>query len=321
MFKTWASVALLATTALTSPSHAAMRFEASPFSPGKFMLKMVGEISLGDTVAAAKFVNQHITAVPGDQLIGYDLESPGGSVEEAELMARAIKKANMPTVVVDQCVSACFLPFSAGSTKYAITTAKIGVHSTSDADGKETAASAGVTTMLARDYAGYGVPPAIIGKMVATPPGEIVWLTNDDLRSMKVNLVTPKAAEEVPDLTGKSAVAPAPAAAPAPTLTPPAAAPPAAPTPDSAAFKTGLADGRAYRAWAENLVGAYRAGSDYWASVRSTDKAKLGCTEVGVTPAFTAGCQEAARRLAVFDHNRLSDPEYREGWNAAFQPS
>jgi hypothetical protein len=277
---------------------------------------MSGEIAKGDTIAAAKFVNQHIIAVPGDRLVGYSLYSSGGSVEEAELMARAIKKSNLPTSVTTLCASACFMPFAAGSSKYALTTAKIGVHSTSDASGNETMTSAGVTTILARDYADLGVPPAIIGKMVITPPGQVTWLTAADLRSMNVNLVptTSPAAEEVPDLTGgSSAPAPAPSAPPAPV---------------NAAWKTGLDDGHAYRTWAESLVGEYRAGSDYWASVRSTDKAKLGCNVngfvsgvVGVSADFVAGCQEAARRLAVFDHHRLSDPDYKAGWNAAFEPS
>jgi hypothetical protein len=320
MFKTWIGVALLATTALAAPSHAAMHFNAVSVGPGQFVLEMSGEISKGDTIAAAKFVNQHIMAMPGDRLVAYFLSSSGGSVEEAELMARAIKKSNLPTSVPNLCASACFMPFAAGSSKYALTTAKIGVHSTSDATGDETMTSAGVTTMMARDYADYGVPPVIIGKMVTTPPGQITWLTAADLRSMHVNLVTPKAekAEEVPDLTGGSS-----APAPAPSTTQPPGSPPI-----SAAWNTGRADGVAYRAWAESLVGEYRAGSDYWASVRSTDKAKLGCNVngvvsgvVGVSADFVAGCQEAARRLAVFDRHRLSDPDYKAGWNAAFEPS
>ena len=98
-----------------------------------------------------------------------------------------------------------------------------------------------------------------------------------------------------------------------------ASASPAAPAPVSAAYKTGLADGQAYLVWANSLTGDYKAGSDYWASIRSKpEKAKLGCGETGVTADFTASCRETASRLAVFDKHRLSDPDYRAGWNAAF---
>jgi uncharacterized protein len=42
------------------------------------------------------------------------------------------------------------------------------------------------TTASARVLAQYGVPPAIIGKMVQTPPDSIEWLTLTDLASMGV---------------------------------------------------------------------------------------------------------------------------------------
>ena len=442
MFKTLTGIVLLAaTTALASPSFAAMQFTAVPVASGRFVLDMAGEISPGDTAAAANFVKQHMITAPGDRLIGYQLYSPGGQVLEAELMAAAIKKSNLPTEVDTLCASSCFLPFAAGSVKIVMTSAKIGVHSISDASGIETVRTAAATTMMARDYADLGVPTAIIGKMVATFPGQVTWLTADDLRSMNVQFVTPPPAaapatttvpakdafwplcpgEDASQLpwnqrmpwdspyspwcpptapkqptagqmlgaggyggvaappgatapitpvestpaalppvraaetgdttaqlnraelariqqgnTGMPAPQPAMPMAPAATAaltergqvgpppplssSAPATVPEApAAAPDSAAYKTGLADGRAYRAWAESLVGDYKAGSDYWASVRSVpSKAKLGCNASGVTADFVAGCHEAASRLAVFDHHRLSDPDYKAGWTAAF---
>lgn len=193
MLKTLAGGALLAAAAaLVSPSYAAMRFNAVPVAPDRFVLDMTGEISPGDTVAAANFVKQH--TAPRDRLIGFQLCSPGGEVREAELMAAAIKKSNLPTAVDTLCVSACFLPFAAGSVKVVNTTAKIGVHSISDARGIETVSTASDTTLMARDYAALGVPAAIIGKMVTTPPGQVTWLTTEDLRSMNVKLYNPPSA-------------------------------------------------------------------------------------------------------------------------------
>jgi hypothetical protein len=41
---------------------------------------------------------------------------------------------------------------------------------------------------MARIVKDLGVPPAIIGKMVVTPPDKIIWLSPDDLRSMGVTM-------------------------------------------------------------------------------------------------------------------------------------
>jgi hypothetical protein len=43
-----------------------------------------------------------------------------------------------------------------------------------------------LTTAFARDAATYGVPDAIIGKMVQTEPGGMSWLTPADLQPMNV---------------------------------------------------------------------------------------------------------------------------------------
>jgi hypothetical protein len=57
--------------------------------------------------------------------------------------------------------------------------ALIGVDSTSGENGQENLTLMAFTTAFARDAAAYGVPPAIIGKMVQTDPGRMAWLTAD----------------------------------------------------------------------------------------------------------------------------------------------
>ncbi|MCX7307148.1 MAG: hypothetical protein NTZ72_04040, partial [Afipia sp.] len=42
---------------------------------------------------------------------------------------------------------------------------------------------------MARVAKDFGVPPAIIGRMVVTPPNEMVWLTPQDLQSMGTSMV------------------------------------------------------------------------------------------------------------------------------------
>lgn len=74
--------------------------------------------------------------------------------------------------------------FAAGNEKYVSYSASVGVHGALDEDGRETNAAAAGTVSMARIVKDLGVPAAIIGKMVVTPPESIVWLTPDDLRSM-----------------------------------------------------------------------------------------------------------------------------------------
>jgi hypothetical protein len=62
----------------------------------------------------------------------------------------------------------------------------IGVHGASDAAGEETIQSNAATISMARIVKELGVPANVIGKMVVTPPDQILWLTIDDLRAMDV---------------------------------------------------------------------------------------------------------------------------------------
>ncbi len=117
--------------------------------------------------------------------------SPGGSVLEGVKLADVVRDEKIATSVsgTAKCASACFMVFAAGSEKYVSYTAQVGVHGASDEHGRETAQSSAATISMARIAQELGVPPSIIGKMVVTPPDEILWLTPDDLRSMGTTMV------------------------------------------------------------------------------------------------------------------------------------
>ena len=114
------------------------------------------------------------------------LNSPGGSILEGVKLADIIRFGKIATSVIgnSQCASACFIVFAAGSEKNASYTASVGVHGVSDKSGQETVEAGAATVTIARIAKELGVPPSIIGKMVVTPPEQMVWLTPDDLRSM-----------------------------------------------------------------------------------------------------------------------------------------
>jgi hypothetical protein len=55
------------------------------------------------------------------------------------------------------------------------------VHGVTDKNGEETQQFGMATVSMARIAKELGVPSAIIGRMVVTPPNDMAWLTPQDL--------------------------------------------------------------------------------------------------------------------------------------------
>ena len=168
------------------PAHG-MQFEPVPTASNGTVISGRGPIIKGD----AARLEQALGAIPASsKLSALALDSPGGNVAEAEELGRLISEHHVPVVIPSgsQCVSACFLLLASSPRRFAAPDALVGVHSASE-NGSETDASLAVTTLMARDAADMGVPPAIIGKMVQTTPGRVAWLTHEDLASMNVALL------------------------------------------------------------------------------------------------------------------------------------
>ncbi len=141
-----------------------------------------GDITPGDDEKLHRFV----ASLPADtNLVGVALSSRGGNLLEGLRLATTVRNTRLSTGVAGQCASACFLVFAGGAGKLVLDGARIGVHSASY-EGAENTLSQAVTTQMARKAAEFGVPAAIIGKMVTTPPDHMTWLTRDDLLSMSV---------------------------------------------------------------------------------------------------------------------------------------
>lgn len=154
-------------------------------SMGKNIISMEGKIEEGDM---KKFVKALWSIKRGEKLWLLDLNSPGGSLMEAEKIAEWVYKQNNLAVSVNNsntCASACFMIFSAGQKKFVHEKAEISVHSVQTSDGKEDITALAMTTAMARDCAQMGVPNSIIGKMVTTKPSDLSVLTQKDLKDMK----------------------------------------------------------------------------------------------------------------------------------------
>jgi hypothetical protein len=120
---------------------------------------------------------------------------------EGAKLADAIRFARMASVVPRgaTCASACFLAFAAGAEKFASSSASIGVHGAADENGRETAGSDAATVAMARIVKELGVPADIIGRMVVTPPSQMIWLSPNDLRAMGTTLTGKPAQTPIPN--------------------------------------------------------------------------------------------------------------------------
>lgn len=327
-------LAIVAALAAVPGPVGSMQFETLRLQGGGYAIIGAGPINIGDDAR----LHQMVGTLPANtELVAVGLNSAGGSVVEAGRLAATIRASGLPTIVVDghTCVSACFLLFAAGTDRAAGEGARIGVHSASDA-GRDTFMAQAITTAMAREAATYGVPANIIGRMVTARPDEMAWLSPGELRQMGVTILPSERGSAAAGgyqpgsalIPGRAALAPlgpspAQPAPSAPAASPQAAALPSAVSPAaqpevSAGFRDGRRDRTAWEQWFGGLAGDAREGALWWSSVRSqAARNRITCSSsANATPGFTQGCAAAANLLAPFDRRRLSEPEYRAGWNS-----
>jgi hypothetical protein len=90
----------------------------------------------------------------------------------------------------------------------------------------------------------------------------------------------------------------------------------------SGAFNQGRADRQAYNTWFAGLPkgSQEQQGALYWASTRGTPRAADGCYIAAVggdhAQRWLDGCVKAKLMLDSFDHKRLTNADYRAGWNS-----
>lgn len=176
---------LLVAGTITAGAQAAT-FTPLPDDPN--MLIMQGEIEPGDSSLLYEAVLAQLRrGINVDTMI---LNSPGGLVEEGIGIANYVHLANLITIVPREadCSSMCVLIFAAGKQRLASPMATIGVHSiltyevgsTKSAGVEDTDAKVS-SVNVARQFADYGTPAVVIGKMIATPGTKITDLTTSDL--------------------------------------------------------------------------------------------------------------------------------------------
>jgi hypothetical protein len=133
------------------------------------------------------------------------LDSPGGSVEDAMRIGRALREAGFATSVAAGalCASSCPLVLAAGTTRSAAPGAAIGVHQIyaaldlSGAPAGWKAAALGMskaqrmTAIVTRYLTEMGVDPTLWLHALETPPESLYYLTAEEMTS--AGLATPPA--------------------------------------------------------------------------------------------------------------------------------
>jgi hypothetical protein len=300
-------IVLLLGRCLDASDAVAMEFRRVPLDGGQIIIVASGQIRDGDD----RRLHEFAAGLSGtDKILGIALNSPGGSVVEAEKLVTTILNTKLGTLVVrgNVCASACFLLFAAGRQKVADEGALLGVHS-ANIRGAEGLDSLAATTLMARDAAALHVPAAIIGRMVTTTANDIAWLTPAELRSMGAVVVAPQRQADyqpgTPLITGTKPTAEA---------SPPSGTADQPTTGTSVSFDQGLADRRAYEAWFGGLNADAKQGALFWATNRNRAAQGVGCD--GPNLSWSETCRQAQVRLGAADRRRRAEPEYRAGWNS-----
>src|SRR5262249_52605964 len=149
------------------------------------VLRLRGDIHEGDY---ARFKSHFKRS---ELIIGLDLSSDGGDLEEGLLIANLVHRKKLAVYVAGECNSVCAFIFFSATRRYFGPKSRIGVHSVSDDRDIEDPGSMLLTVKLARLSAKLGVPNATIGKMVITRPRTISYLDQADLSALDASAENP----------------------------------------------------------------------------------------------------------------------------------
>lgn len=178
-----ALVALLL-TALARPADA-LQIRLVTTEAGT-VLRLRGEVKAGDY--------QRLSAILGSStVIGLDIESSGGILEEGIEIARLVRDNGLTVYARKECDSVCAFIFFAATERFIAPGCRIGVHSISNDSGAEDGGTVRLTVQLSRLLARFGVPHAVLGKMITTLPRDITFLDQRDLAAMNVQRRNPYA--------------------------------------------------------------------------------------------------------------------------------
>jgi hypothetical protein len=149
------------------------------------VLRLRGDIKEGDFSRLKSHFRRK------EAIVGFDLSSDGGVLEEGLLIADLTRRKKLTVYIAGECNSVCADVFFAGEKRYFGADSKIGVHAVSNYRDIEDVGSRLLTIKLARLWAEQGVPNSAIGKMVTTRPESITYLDRADLSGLGASAGNP----------------------------------------------------------------------------------------------------------------------------------
>jgi hypothetical protein len=149
------------------------------------VLRMRGDFHDGDYARFRSHFRKNGT------IIGIDLSSYGGDLEEGMRIANLTFQKRLIVYVTEECDSVCAFVFFAAAKRYVSPTAKIGVHSAANYRDIEDLGSMRLTLTLARKAAKLGASESAIGKMVTTRPSSITYLDEAELAALAAMVGSP----------------------------------------------------------------------------------------------------------------------------------
>jgi hypothetical protein len=161
------------------------------------VLRMHGDINEGDFARFKSHFKRN------ELVVGLDLNSDGGDLEEGLLIANLVRRKKLAVFVAGECNSVCSMIFFSAHKRYFGPKSRIGVHSVADDRDIEDPGSMLLTVKLARLSAKLGVPNAAIGKMVITRPKAISYLDQADLSALDASAGNPFHYPEKSNETGR----------------------------------------------------------------------------------------------------------------------
>lgn len=291
---------LLFVSCLTPIGARAVQLESFE-ARGVVFVALSGEILPGDAEKTMARLTTAVQKHKGGKIVSLSLNSPGGLVGEALRIGEFVRTVKIPVIVTakSSCESACFFIFMNAPAKFVAHGARVGVHSASH-NGREDPGSSLTTIAVARMARDAGVPQSVIGKMVTAEPGDMRYLSDNELKQMGVLFVD----DDDSPLDAKSAAAPPATASPQPSGS---VAIRPAPTPAPVAPAPTESEMAEQRRQAEIRAGQDENFARYWSQIVKWSKAQHGGAIASERRCNKSGC---ATVVAYFDRQQ----RYVEAW-------
>ncbi len=181
--------AALALSALLADSAWPASVEVRPFgeqgSRTVYALELAGDIKAGDDLRVASLLGE---ALVEDRFPGFMMLSSGGGNATASLgIARIAHEYGVPVFVRGKCLSGCaIIALSALRGRlFVVELGAIGLHqSWVGEDSAHAIPSLEGTRKVARALRSYGVPRWVVERMMRTPPRDMTYLSDAELRQI-----------------------------------------------------------------------------------------------------------------------------------------